>query len=156
MQCFVLIAKKIVLFCVSFMCYNCFAVDSQKIDFSTSSTQVTLSKDFSFGGIELKLSNYKSNQNNMSSRLSPEISLYSSFSSSNKFNLVLLNDSELNLSKSKFNRYKNTIPAVYKVTLKGYSIMEYSNYKTDTWSLNKADLKAFRQPEIMFSISKQF
>ena len=56
----------------------------------------------------------------------------------------------------KHNRYKNTIPAVYRLTLKGYSILEYSDYQTNTWGLNKVKDEFFKKPQIMFSFSKQF
>jgi len=120
---------------------------------------VGISKEFSFGGIELRLSNYKYNQFHADSKLTPEISLFTSFESSTRSPLDLMDkkyQAKNHLDKSTSNRYKNTIPMIYKVTLKGYSIMEYSNYQADTWSLNKSDIKAFRKPEIMFSLTKYF
>lgn len=53
-------------------------------------------------------------------------------------------------------RYKNSVPAVFRITLKGYSIMEHSNNRTDTWTLNKIKGRALRKPEIMFSLTKRF
>lgn len=53
-------------------------------------------------------------------------------------------------------RYKNSVPAVFRITLKGYSIMEHSNNRTHTWTLNKIKGRALRKPEIMFSLTKRF
>lgn len=56
----------------------------------------------------------------------------------------------------KYNRYHNSVPAVYRLTLKGYSIFEYSQGKSESLSLDKIDNRAFRKPEIMFSVTKRF
>jgi len=56
----------------------------------------------------------------------------------------------------RYDRYQNTIPAVFRLTLKGYSIMEHSNNQTDVWTLNKVKNKDLRRPEIMFSVTKRF
>ena len=56
----------------------------------------------------------------------------------------------------RYDRYQNTIPAVFRLTLKGYSVMEHSNNQTDVWTLNKVKNKDLRKPEIMFSVTKRF
>jgi len=85
----------------------------------------------------------------------PEISLFVSGRAASQPDRLNLNKPKRALS-SEHNRYKNTKPAIYRLTLKGYSILEYSRYRTDTWGLNKVKNDIFRKPQIMFSFSKQF
>lgn len=59
-------------------------------------------------------------------------------------------------SSQKSNRYKNTIPTSYQLTLKGYSIMEYSNNKMTSWSFDRVENRAFRKSTIMLSFNMRF
>ena len=139
--------------------FSCVAADNYRNSALTSDlkAQTVISTEFSFGGIELKFSNFLANQLVKDTRANPEISLISSFVFNPKPVRFDKSTSTVKFStRASFNRYKNTVPIVFQLTLKGYSIMEYSNYQTDTWSLNKSDIKAFRKPEIMFSLTKYF
>ena len=146
------------------LCCKAYEKPNYSVDYTSNKVQFTKNTDF--GGVELSLftkdtssyyasSTYYSTSNNTDrqSRLEfrPEISLFTSEKSSN-IDLHRLN----NAQKGKSNRYKNTIPAIFRLTLKGYSIMEYSNNVTQTWSLDKVKNKAISKPTIMFSYTKQF
>lgn len=88
--------------------------------------------------------------------LTPEVTIFST-SRRDYLDYQIDDNNQLDIRKlNRSDRYKNTIPAVFRVTVKGYSIMEHSNNKTDTWTLNKMSGKAFRKPEIMFSLTKRF
>ncbi len=70
---------------------------------------------------------------------------------------------ELSLSSLKnkkkhqrFDRYKNTIPTVYRLTLKGYSIFEQSEDKMHFWRMDKVKDSPYKKYELMFSVTKQF
>ena len=155
--------------------YKCDAQDSlqKPLDFPSSSSFqskqqsntpiLSVNKATNFGNIEFSLK-YESDNNEPYSNkpltgftsrndygVTPEISLFSSESPSSA-NLAV----NSNVKSVRFDRYKNTIPAIYRLTLKGYSVMEHSNNKTDVWTLNKVKNKAYRKPEIMFSVTKRF
>ena len=53
-------------------------------------------------------------------------------------------------------RYKNTIPAIYRLTLKGYSIYEAKGNKIHYWNLNRVKNKSIKKYEVMFSVTKHF
>ncbi|TQV82986.1 hypothetical protein [Aliikangiella coralliicola] len=140
-------------------CSNCFANDEQ----TSSSVFKPLTKELSFGGVEFSLvssndyysQSRQANSSDKSVVFRPEISLFTTAKSAKSVHLS--NGHSLAArSFGKSNRYKNTIPAVYRLTLKGYSIVEYSNYKTDTWTFNKVKDSALKKPQIMFSVTKQF
>ena len=132
-------------------------------DFQLSYKDGQLTKQTQFGGVEVsifgrtseveKINNAQSlsaiSRNNTGFR--PEISLFTSAEAS-KISTSSLSAAQ----RGKSNRYKNTIPAVYRLTLKGYSIMEYSNNVAQTWSLDKVSNRSISKPTIMFSVTKQF
>ena len=60
------------------------------------------------------------------------------------------------VQKNRSDRYKDTIPAVYRVTLKGYSVFEKSTKSAKFWSLDKMKGQSYRKYEIMFSVTKRF
>lgn len=113
--------------------------------------QIKWRHSLSMANVELALTDTRVNFEQEAHSFRPEISLFTSDKQADN-SLV---DYQL-VSKRKFNRYKNSIPTVYRLTLKGYSVVEYSNNQTDTWSLNKVKHRAFRKPEIMFSVTKSF
>lgn len=150
---------------VSLMCFKCHSKGPKNTALDFSQHKVRLSKPTDFGGVQLNLfsanrsSNvdFSSNQSMIESHnysrleFRPEISLFTSESPSR-----IPNSFGSSGQKGASNRYKNTIPAVYRLTLKGYSIVEYSNYVTETWSLDKVKNRTISKPTIMFSITKQF
>lgn len=88
--------------------------------------------------------------------INPEISILATSYTSNK---VLNQKRVINSSGFKprrNDRYRDTIPAVFRLTLKGYSIVEYSGQHKESWSFNKVSNKALRKPVIMFSFTKRF
>ena len=125
---------------------------------------MSFSKSTSIGNIELSLqyqsSNFESNSFKPYAGFStprqpgllPQITLFSSAPESS----IGYQPSGENLKPVRYDRYKDTIPLVYRLTLKGYSIMEYSNNQTDVWSLDKVKDKLFKNPEILFSVTKSF
>ena len=143
---------------ISLSCGFCNAQDKGYSQFSLDTSTQKLVSNTSFGGIEVSLTSqrdyqsYRTDSSDNETQFRPEISLFTSKKNQPK----LLKAFKQNVVKGKSNRYKNTIPAVYRLTLKGYSIMEYSNSKTDTWSLNRVKDKTIRKPAIMFSITKEF
>lgn len=54
------------------------------------------------------------------------------------------------------NRYSNSIPVVYMLTLKGRCLLENSVKGTKMWSLDSAKKGVQRKAQLMFSITKQF
>ena len=127
---------------------------------------IAYSKPTGFGGFEFSL-NMQSGEfvdaNNIahqpfavssnSTQIRPQITLFSSRANNSKeFKLPVNSSSKL----ARNDRYKNTIPAIFRLTLKGYSIMEHSNNQTLAWTLNKVDNKDLRKPELMFSFTKKF
>ena len=83
---------------------------------------------------------------------SPQISLLSSSSrpaSSNKAGFF-------GKGVKRFDRYKDTIPAVYRLTLKGFSLYENDSKTVETWGMNKVKNHPCKDYELMFSITKQF
>ena len=54
------------------------------------------------------------------------------------------------------NRYTNSIPAVFMLTLKGRSIYETAGNETKVWSLNSAKKGVQRKAQLMFSVTKHF
>jgi|GEM_PF-2325501 len=53
-------------------------------------------------------------------------------------------------------RYKNTIPAVYRLTLKGYSIYENSDKGSKYLEFDKVSDSPYKKYELMFSVTKRF
>ena len=60
------------------------------------------------------------------------------------------------VKSKKHNRYKNTIPAVYRLTLKGYSIYETSDNKSKFLEFDKVKGSPYKKYELMFSVTKRF
>jgi hypothetical protein len=56
----------------------------------------------------------------------------------------------------RFDRYKNTLPAMYSLTLKGYSLLETSANQIQTLSLQRHKDSPYRKYEVMFSVTKRF
>ncbi len=143
---------------LSCVCCQANEKSTEASKFSFEQGQVT--RKTSFGGIQFSLVsqtypslNTASTVRRESTSFQPEISLFTI--GQNEQALVLAN-LEQSSKNRKHNRYKNTIPTVYRLTLKGYSVMEYANYTTQTWSLDRVKEKDLRKPEIMFSFSKRF
>ncbi|WP_196137709.1 hypothetical protein [Aliikangiella sp. G2MR2-5] len=139
-------------FCLA-LALNCLNCYSKETEFSVNFRDAKVTTMTSFGGIELSLSSQPS-YSNKSDTIRPEISLFTSRAPSKALDFTRTKLFERS-TPQKSNRYKNTIPAIYRITLKGYSIMEYSNYQTSTWSLDKVGLRELRKPQIMFSIEKR-
>ena len=83
---------------------------------------------------------------------SPQISLFSSGSRPASKNRA----GYLGKGVKRFDRYKNTIPAVYRLTLKGYALYENDSKTVETWGMNKVKNHPCKDYELMFSITKQF
>lgn len=84
--------------------------------------------------------------------LSPQISFYKSFSDRSSSNASFTKQ----FSGNKLNKYTNTVPVVYMITLKGYCLLENRLNKTTMWSLDRPKLGVERKAELMFSFTKQF
>ncbi|WP_444994991.1 hypothetical protein [Aliikangiella sp. IMCC44359] len=82
----------------------------------------------------------------------PQISFYTS----NKGKSLDIQPSSEGDKKPRHDRYKNTIPPVYRLTLKGYSIYEKSDEHIQFWGLNKVKNNPYKKYELMFSITKHF
>jgi hypothetical protein len=131
-------------------------LDEASRNFYYSSDQkdpISINTDFSKSS-GLKLSFIRSSNMSFNSevdyRYDPQISLFK-YSSSRKTS----NFSDPSLGKG-MNRYKNSKPAVFMLTLKGRCLLENSGDETTMWSLNRAKKGVQRKAELMFSITKQF
>ena len=113
-----------------------------------------LSHQFSLGaGLELRVSGASINfADSKTSLLSPQISLFSS----GNYKRQHANNLYQSQTKHRSDRYKNTIPAIYRLTLKGYSLYERSDRKSEAWGLNRVKDKQFKDYELMFSVTKNF
>lgn len=89
-------------------------------------------------------------ETNFLHKFSPQISLFKSSYKPTDTKPV----STTNIKR--FDRYTNTIPAVFMLTLKGRSLYENSGNETNTWSLKKANKGVQREATLMLSITKQF
>ena len=82
----------------------------------------------------------------------PQISLFKSSPSSRT--------PKFSYSSSKIsdrgNRYTNSIPVVYMLTVKGRCLLENSVNGTKMWSLDSAKKGVQRKAQLMFSVTKQF
>jgi len=111
----------------------------------------------SFGsGIEFGLGQANEMNNARFNRASdnnyiPQISLFTS----NKHRVKSSNLNFGSKMSNRFDRYKNTIPAVYRLTLKGYSLFEQDDKTTETFGFHKVDTP-YKSFELMFSVTKQF
>lgn len=97
-------------------------------------------------GIELGISEQEVNYRQTG--VVPKISVYTSAKASSPtpaYNLKGRND-----------RYKNTIAAVYRLTLKGYSIYENDSYNSKYWEFDKDQDSPYKKYELMFSVTKEF
>jgi hypothetical protein len=85
-------------------------------------------------------------------KFAPQISLFKSSSSSRA--------PKFSYSSSKIsdrgNRYTNSIPVVYMLTVKGRCLLENSVKGTKMWSLDSAKKGVQRKAQLMFSVTKQF
>ncbi|TQV77006.1 hypothetical protein FLL45_03370 [Aliikangiella marina] len=133
----------------------------------SESSLVSYTRPMNFGGVMFSLNIETDNNPPISNKpvdesfaivgsetsIRPQITL---FSSAPKLSTAS-NLSYRSSSKSvRHDRYKDTIPAIFRLTLKGYSIMEHSDKETLAWTLNKVDNKEFRKPQLMLSFTKQF
>lgn len=84
--------------------------------------------------------------------LVPQISIFTSQHKNTAKNNLFSRDDKT----PRFDRYKNTIPVIYNLTLKGYSIFEQSDSKSKVFQLNKVKDLNNRNFELMFSVSKHF
>lgn len=85
----------------------------------------------------------------------PQLTIYASTRRESKFSFNT-DWHEKFVQKNRSDRYKDTIPAVYRVTLKGYSVFEKSTQSAKFWSLDKMKGQSYRKYEIMFSVTKRF
>jgi hypothetical protein len=83
-------------------------------------------------------------------KFEPEISFFKSSSKPSKTNHFT------NKIRSGINHYRNTIPAVFMLSLKGRCLYENSGNDTTLWSLNRAKKGVQRKAVLMFSVTKQF
>ena len=60
------------------------------------------------------------------------------------------------MGPKRFDRYKDTIPAIYRLTIKGYSIYEKEHNTVETWGMNKVKSHPCKDYELMFSVTKHF
>lgn len=147
-------------FCL-FLPKECVAEEVVDIQIEPRAPDVTLSTDWFFTSFALNLKLNDSDGSVLANTdvsqqklFRPEISL---FTTNHELKTYHLGEQySVDSIVRRQDRYKNSIPAIFRMTLKGYSVVEYSNQKTDTWSLNKIENKAFRKPEIMFSVTKHF
>ncbi|TQV89696.1 hypothetical protein [Aliikangiella coralliicola] len=108
---------------------------------------------FSSGaGLELSVTSSNINFDNGLSSFSPQISLFSSA----RLKLHPANTTSQLQTRHRSDRYKNSIPAIYRLTLKGYSLYERSNNKIEAWGLNRVKGKQYKDYELMFSVTKHF
>lgn len=146
-----------------------FLFEAPKLSFNEIASEngklFSYSKATKLGGVEFSLNlqsvnNYSTNSDLMTQSIGisntetlvrPQITLFSSSSTN-------LKPQSLNATTKSIrsDRYKNTIPAIYRLTLKGYSIMEHSDNQTLAWTLNKVDNKELRKPQLMLSFTKNF
>jgi hypothetical protein len=81
----------------------------------------------------------------------PQITL---FTSTNQIvNQSYLGSGEKSLNR--FDRSKNTSPAVYRLTLKGYALFEQDDKTVETFGFKRIDTP-YKSFELMFSVTKQF
>ena len=97
-------------------------------------------------GIELGISEQP--LSNTETGFVPKISVYTSLKSNVK--------QQGYKSGTRSDRYKDTIPAVYRLTLKGYSVYENNSYHSKYWAFDKVKDSPYRKYEIMFSVTKEF
>jgi hypothetical protein len=103
-------------------------------------------------GIQFKL--FDSDNNDISGEATyqfrPQISL---FQSSSKPSVSNYSSGRIGPG---INRYTNTKPAVFMLTIKGRSLFENSRNETKLWSLDKVKYGVQNSAELMFSVTKQF
>ncbi len=141
-----------------------FQVDKNQLNFDEQFNYRPVS-DFSLGikykisdksGIVFGLGNASPNTIILSgiykNALVPQISIYST-EKKKKSGLNFMNSDDKN---PRFDRYKDTTPLVYSLTLKGYSLFEQSDSKTKVFQLNRIKDLNNRNFELMFSVSKHF
>lgn len=93
--------------------------------------------------------------NEYSNGLHPEMVFYTS-NELKRFSLSV--GAEPRTGKLRNDRYKNTTPLVYKLTLKGYSLFEKNQYETGMrfWEFNRNKDSFYKNYELMFSLTKSF
>ncbi|WP_196140260.1 hypothetical protein [Aliikangiella sp. G2MR2-5] len=84
--------------------------------------------------------------------VSPQISFYTSSDSGFNSEGLQLKNRQI----QRFDRYKNTIPAVYRITLKGYALYESRDNRVETLGFNKVDFSEMPSYTLMFSFVKKF
>ena len=80
----------------------------------------------------------------------PQISLFKSSSKPNKISYI-----GKRIGKG-MDRYSNTKPVVFMLTLKGRCLFENTGKETKMWSMERAKQGVQQKAELMFSITKQF
>lgn len=131
-------------------------IDQQSKDFYYTGKEVTgftLNKSISHtSGLKLSLfsARVNSDESQQTYEFDPQISLFksSSFTRSSRYS-----NSKIS---GRLDRYTNSIPVVYMLTLKGRCILENSGEETTMWSLDSARKGVQRKAELMFSVTKQF
>jgi len=101
-------------------------------------------------GLEFKLSETQPNmpfhRGDSSNQWQPEISLFTS----------RYRNPDTRIGKGRSDRYKNTLPAVFRLTLKGYCLMQVAGNDVQTWEFNRVKEKDIRKYQLMFSVTKHF
>ena len=111
----------------------------------------------SFGGVEFGVSKtvLVNDQLTSDETFVPQITLFASHDNTRKLDFNADQHYKFN-KKNRSDRYKNTIPAVYRLTLKGYSVFEKSDKAAKFWSFDKMKGQPYKKYEIMFSVTKRF
>lgn len=136
-------------------------------DFSVSHLDYSAQDKFVLGikhrvsfrsGLELGLGNpsYMMNENHFNqvqqNDYIPQISIFTSKKQRTKSTSSFWNGKQV----YRFDRYKNTIPAVYRLTLKGYSLFEKDDKTSEVFGFDRVKGISHKGFELMFSITKQF
>ncbi len=110
----------------------------------------------SSSGLEFSMNSYPINNSfaepDNRYRLMPQISLFSSEDRPKQIFQLAKN----NQKTHRFDRYKDSIPAIYRLTLKGYTLYEQDDKQFKTWGLDRVKDHPCKEYEIMFSITKKF
>ncbi|MET1255746.1 hypothetical protein [Aliikangiella maris] len=94
------------------------------------------------------------NQAHLAEAYYPQISI---FTASSKVTAQNSLDSVNDTAKiTRSDRYKDTLPVVYRLTLKGYCIYEQTDEHIKYWAMERVKDSPYKKYELMFSITKNF
>jgi len=129
--------------------------DQSKAFYFTGKNDIGFTKSISdSSGFQVSLFSERANayDSQTSFEFAPQISLFKSAPTSRS--------PKLNYSSTKIgdrgDRYSNSLPIVYMLSLKGRSLLENSVNGTKMWSLDSAKKGVQRKAQLMFSVTKQF